>query len=685
MNNFRHFALAIGITAPFWFTGHTLAQSAGSMPVYEVVRQGPTEAQVGRLAKALGIPQDRLAMRGSAVSFLDAGRFLAIPHVAVAEKRFGDRGVVMTRGEPARLQAIDFDGLRKLPVMGSDAAVKAASDAFAAAGLDLRSAKPSVHNTTLSAWYRKAGGERVSVDQKLDTEVSFQFAVGDGAPLIGPGAQAVAAFDPSGQVALLRWSAPVLKPGPMVRIIPMEEVRASLARSLPADARIELRLVYWAPSSHAAATPAAIIPWYEYVVATRVAHPASDRQTWVKSKARLVPATVDARFVPSAHLTASGEQRGRVQASVAVTGGRAPYTYVWAGSNPAASARYGASVAYTPIVREAPRASTAARLMETRPTRETVSVTVIDANGVATLASQTIAVQAQNAPIVLDHPTKGKGGKPSYGTQSPREPDFAIDRVGWQNGMSTAGAGGGSERYAWLGDLSWPGDFIEPSPPGALPATPWVNGDADYANWGVNSATIVLNNTDGWADGFDASQPGATIAQYATAELRTPASKPTVVVGLVNGGDAGGAQNFNIDYDGSWRPEGPNDDLLWLVMDACDTLDATNGDGQTPDQRWGAAFGGLHILFGFASEEQVGDGSFEQDFAQNMLGVSGSQTVLQAWFASATTAGVGHGVAAALGPIGPGAVDDQGDFYVGKGAQGPSIKPADIQGWWYLH
>jgi hypothetical protein len=38
-------------------------------------------------------------------------------------------------------------------------------------------------------------------------------------------------------------------------------------------------------------------------------------------------------------------------------------------------------------------------------------------------------------------------------------------------------------------------------------------------------------------------------------------------------------------------------------------------------------------LTGFNSEESVGDGSFERDFAQNMLGVSGQpQSVLNAWF-----------------------------------------------------
>jgi Family of unknown function (DUF6345) len=286
--------------------------------------------------------------------------------------------------------------------------------------------------------------------------------------------------------------------------------------------------------------------------------------------------------------------------------------------------------------------------------------------------------------------TNGKGGGPSasYGTESPREPDFAVDRVGWQNGMATPGAGGGTQVFAWLGDLAWPGDFIEPNPPGTLMPTPWINGDADYANWGVNTAAIVLNNTDGWAQGFNSSEPGATIAEYTTAEVLCPSNPGyTVVTNLLNGGATATTQYSNVNYNGAWTPIGPNDQLLWLVMDCCDTLDATSSSG-SPQDRWGAAFGGLHILFGFNSEEQLGDGSFEQDFAENLLGMPMSMTILQAWFFAGATAGVGgppqHGIPAALGPITTGDVCDQGDFYLGKGTQGPNILPGAITGWWYI-
>jgi len=89
--------------------------------------------------------------------------------------------------------------------------------------------------------------------------------------------------------------------------------------------------------------------------------------------------------------------------------------------------------------------------------------------------------------------------------------------VGWQNGMSTWGAGGGTQSFAWLCDDAWPGDFIEPNPAGTLVATPWVNGDADYANWGINTADLVIDI----ADVKTAMQPGAPLSEYATAILQS--------------------------------------------------------------------------------------------------------------------------------------------------------------------
>ena len=478
----------------------------------------------------------------------------------------------------------------------------------------------------------------------------------------------------------LLYAARELKAGPTVKIFSEDEARKRVAAHFPPDARINFKLVYWCPSlgrapgQKAPLSPKFIIPWYAFNSVSSVTNPTTGAVTETHTKIQMIPATDDPRFVPSVRLKASG--RERVEASVDVRGGRAPYTYMWSGSNPAVSEQAGASISYEPLVRAVPRPNLAPE-RTTLARRETLGVTVTDANGIMLHENLALSVIAHLFPL-------GKGGPAaSYGTESPREPDFAVDRIGWQTGMSTPGAGGGTEVFAWLLDLAWPGDFIEPKPQGTLVSTPWVYGDADYSNWGVNTAAIVLNNTDGDPTGFDMNVPGATIDQYATAYFSV--TDPTVTIGLLNSQGTATTQYFNIDLTGSWTPVGPNDQLLWLLMDACDIMDVTSSVG-TPPQRWGPLFSGMHIMTGWNSEEAVGDGSFEQDFAERILGVNGApETILQAWFDAAHAAGTGHGLPAAMGPITTGNVSDKDDYYIGKGSQGPTIMPANVTGWWYIH
>ena len=217
-------------------------------------------------------------------------------------------------------------------------------------------------------------------------------------------------------------------------------------------------------------------------------------------------------------------------------------------------------------------------------------------------------------------------------------------------------------------------------------ATPWVNGDADFANWGVDTADIVLDNADGWPDGTVLMYPGAADSAYNTANgasISTPVSSPDVQIS---------SSSYTVGYNGSWGPVGPNDTLEWLLLDDCDiTLDLTDSGGLNVAQRWGPAFGGLHVLTGFASLG-YGDGPFEGGVADRVLGVNGqtAQTIVQSWFnsASATSAGT----AAAMGPaieIMPGIfICDSMDFFWGKGTVGPTLVPTDYPAsevyFWYM-
>lgn len=426
-----------------------------------------------------------------------------------------------------------------------------------------------------------------------------------------------------------------------------------------------------------------------------------------------------------------------------MTGGAPPYTCLWSGSEPAASTNNGTLLVYTPRVRVAPpplgitplsssgtvtvswpysstgfRLESAAslapstwtpfsgpvqtnggllsvsfsavgpamffRLCLTNPTlprTETLALTITDANGVSIHTNQTFNLQAQPWAVFRGNPGIFDV-QATYGCESPDDPGaFTDDRAGWQEGMGFPNAGGGAENFCWLADAAWPGDFIKPVPPGKLPATPWINGDADFANWGVNTANIVLIVADGNPDSFTSMLPGSTQDEYPTSDLYRP--------GFPEGTVWTNSQFSQINYTNSWGPLGPNDRLDWLCGLLCNVLDPADNAGIAVWDRWGPAFGGLHIFTGFASLA-VGAGAFPKVFAEEMLGVKDkalavpgtTNTIVQAWCNAAMAQGTG--TPAALGPVGPNGVFDYGDYYWYKGTVGPTIPPAQVKGWWYL-
>jgi hypothetical protein len=657
---------------------------AATLPVYEVTQFGASEAQVKALCESLRLPRERVSFGGGAVSFVESAGSLAIPTRPVTDRAQLDRLRAAFRDEMAdasvRLDAIDFDAVRKITVLDGAAAIKEASAAFTAAGLPIGSAEPVSGNTVLAATYADDSGATVSVEQKLDTRVGYTFTGRNGIPFTGPGAQLRVSFDTRGSVTQLYYAWREVREGPLVPIISESEARYRISKLLPPGARIELRLVYWCPPFTSAARggealrPASIIPWYAYTGTFETRDPATGSASARTTKERLIPATDDARYVPVIdRLDVLGAGGNRVSGSIGINGGSKPYTVVWTGSNPEVLANRSREYGYVPLARAVPPEGGEFAPDETVPSIETVSATVIDSNGVATLSSMTFPVRAR--PVSHDKHGDPHGG-PTYGCESPGEPEeWTQERVGWQQGMSNPGAG--TQKFCWLGDSSWPGDYIKPPKPGSLPAKPWIYGDIDYSDWGVNTANIVLINGDGWPEGFTAMFPGAPQSDY------------NVNVNLWRPGNPGGTVQMpsgftGVNYNGSWGTEGPDDRLYWLAGLRCFCLADKDAGGLNTHERWGAAFGGLHIFTGFASNAAYSAGAFPKAFAENFLGVSGPpQKIKDAWFNASTS--TGEGTAAAVGPITTGGVSDLDDYYVGKGTRGPSIKPANITGWWYLH
>jgi hypothetical protein len=674
--------------------------SEAYLPAYEVADTGIGEKQARKLADALKIPVDKLVLQDGIASFIDPENYLAVPTVSVTHTETLAALREATRNYypeiPIEVKAIDHAALGKIHPPGPEDALKLISVALESVGLTPEHATPVVGHTVFKTVSNTGNkGVPASTKTNLDTHVSYRFTL-DGHLLVGPGAQVQVSYGHKGIVTRLLHSTRTLKRGPAVRIIAADVVRGQFARFLPDDAEISLRLVYWAPplrpGIHFSSrwSPRVVIPWYAVTVTRHSVDPTTRTARTRTSRVHLVPATDDFRFVPSVTLTATATDRSLVEAHASATGGTPPYTYLWAGSNPDASSSRGDSVSYVPLARDFRSVLQAQSFERT----DNVSVTVVDANGVRAQAGQSIQVTA--------HPAPRSHNSVTYGCESPNDPgpsptdgSYAPERIAWQQAMGAAGQGGGSQRFCWLADTSWPGDYIEPAPAGSLEPDPWINGDADYSNWGINTTNIMLYNGDGWAGGFAEMYPGATLSDYNSssgASLSTPGSGATVQIG---------SQNYAVNYNGSWGASNPNANLQWLAMYACQILedDSSNPD---PWQRWGPAVNGLHSLMGFETEASDAGVGFMSDFPANILGYISisifadtiyipqpAQTVVQGWLNAALANQMG--TPAAMGPIYN--VDIEGmilsicdypDYYWGKGTVGPNIPQSLINGWWYI-
>lgn len=655
------------------------APQIGTLPVYEVVQQGLNNEQVKKLSEALKLSTERLRAKDGFVDFTDGKNYLTIPARPVTDKAVTDKFPASNRNEvpnsALQLERVDVDALRKISVFDNTRALSAAASLFEGDGLQPKFATPVIRHTVFSASYKAESGALVTVEQNLDTSVKYEFTEPNGHPLTGPGAHVQVAFNAEGNVIQLQYAFRDLKAGPRVKIVSEEEARTRIAKRLGTGATIDLKLVYWCPpfqSGVGRVLPKYIIPWYLYTVVSDRKDPKTGVVSRIRSKERLIPATDDERFVPAVRLQVSGSGSAEVSARAEVSGGRAPYIYSWVGSNPSVARTVEASVRYAPMTRAVTAEGSQLAPNQRFPEEEIVGLNVTDSNGVTIALSQHIPVMAQG--VVATH--GGSHGTASYGCESPGEPEmWTQERIGWQQGM--ANPGGGTQEFCWLGNSSWPGDYIRPPTPGALPAKPWINGDIDYANWGVNTANLVLINGDAWPDGFTAMFPGAPQSDYNSNVFLLRPGSPGGTVQIEG-------TTYNVNYNGSWGPLGPNDRLYWLLGLLCEALADVDSSNINTGNRWGPAFGGLHIYTGFSSNAAYSAGAFPKAFAEDILGVGGSPlTILQAWFAASTAAN--EGTAAAMGPIGPGGVTDVGDFYIGKGALGPTIQPADVKGWWYLH
>lgn len=690
----------------------SIAHGQATLPVYRVTKAGASRTELEALSSRFKMPSLRATgLQGGQISVMDTSRFLALP--TSEAQNAGNQMEKLRNGTvnkfpsiPIELKSIDMTKLNRLRVFSEDAAIKTATEQLRAAGLEPQFGTPAIGHNFFTL-FSERNGRWVSNEKPVDTSVIYVFTDPTGHRIIGPGAQVQVTFDGDGNVSRLHYAANRLKEEGTVRVISGQEADRRIRKIAPGGGKISKRLVYWCPPLQPLLPDAsqsrsmAIVPWYAYTTTSEVRNAKTGAASMVKSRVQMIPATDDPRYVPTATVEASASG-AEVQGRVSIRGGTGPYTVIWgSGTSSIVNGQGGwaTGVTSTGDVRY-----TAARRWTQNMARnrglsldrtETVSATVIDANGVSVQASTAVQVRAR--PLGLEesnpelfallHPSGPAFATPTYGCFNPADPGkWTSCRVGWQSSMFAPGAGSGTQRFCWMGDDAWPGDFVRHNPVGTLPSQPWVNGDADYSNWGVNTADLVLHIGDGNSDGFTQMQPGAPLADYATSWVAAPAYMPTV---SINGNGYGTPASYNVNYNNSWGPTGGSATLEWLLMDDCDTHDPTGGGGLNMPQRWGPAFNGLHVFTGFSTTEN-GNGPFERDVAGNLLGLHGApQSIVQSWFNSSLSNGTGE--QAAFGPavqISIFVFSDLNDFYWGKGSVGPTIVPsqwpAPLLRWWYM-
>jgi hypothetical protein len=582
----------IAVLILFWSCHQTKVQrssSPGTLPVYEVIGPFAGDSAINELSNLLKLSKDRISVRNGVVSFVDTGRYLTIPSHPLGDtavlRILKSRSAREIQDAPIQYDAIDFEGLSRLPVPDTAPIPTLARQVFIHAGLDLDSATAELGHNHLSVSYTEANGTLISLEKELDTWVKYEFHDPNGIPFTGPGAHVQITFDSQGRISQLHYAWRKVKPGPMVRVISESEARKRIAKHLPKGAIINLKLEYWCPSfedSSAAGGQITIIPWYSFTSVSEEKNSAG-HPVRVVSREQLIPATDDISQVPSVILKVTVMGNGSIHAYAKPSGGHRPYTFVWGGSNPAIRATSDSTIDYVPVVRAVFPNGTQLDPNKPIKTYEAVSVLVIGSNGANKIWPAINSVEVMAHPVWTGPSPEGTGHStggpilPSYGCESPAEPTkFIMERRGWQQGM--ANAGGGKETFCWLGDNSWPGDYIRPSPARSMSDSPWVYGDADYTNGGVNTANLVFINGDGSADNFTAMYPNASTSDYSYTNLFVPGNGSGTV-------ELPYYCYYPVNYEGSWGPIGANDHLYWLAGLLCNCLDSTDG-AQTTAQRY---------------------------------------------------------------------------------------------------
>ena len=594
MNRITASAL-IGAGALLLATG--TAQAAETAPVFHVKQEGLTADQGAKLADAFGITN---ALQDDGAFSYVSDSFAQVPLLKIGTGK--DEA-----GRPTVSQSIDRRALAALrPVSDAEARERAAKLLdLAELSPDLK-AIPSVSNAKLTLADR--AGKPTS-ETPIDTSVSFRFELG-GLPAAGQGAKLRITFAPDGSVTQLSDSLRQLERGDDVPIISPAEAQNACAALYDRGVRQGApTLGYLLPALGAVQE---IYPHY-------TCNPSTEDGTQAH---RQIPAVDGAG--PKAVIKAS-RSGDKIFATADASGGAGPYRFDWSSSTTTLDATEGSEIAYE-------------RSSRFKTSAETLTLEVVDANGLASTASVSL-------PGDGDVEGGGVPGGGGFGTLAIGPTDVGIEQTvdEWQCAQDSAigfkavmGSHAVPTAFDWRGWAAFEKDFK----------------DVSLGGWD----TTYVDNVD---------------AQWYT------------------GHGSPGSFTFKSSVDDKWIT--PSDarwgdwDLEWMQLESCQVLADTSG---THDyfSRWGGTMDGLHILNGFHTNAYCIGGGTGRRFAEYLFPAwyRGALTVRQAWAQMAIDKEPSGVVYRSMGNIASNGATNIGDFFWGQGPTGPDIRLSGRSGMWSI-
>jgi hypothetical protein len=496
-------------------------------------------------------------------------------------------------------------GLRPAPAKAAQAGGEDGKPAPAAARLDVEAFKrvrpPAASRTTarflatLRDLGLRSGADKVrtrfdevelvdpsgqTIRRRTDRGVAVT-PVRAGLPVVGPAAKVTASFAPDGKLRSARYAVPRLAEGQAVELRPTTATDAQVAAALqgcaatpPPGAKLGRRMVYWAPRADAKA----IHPHVEYQATFT-----SEGGERVQARTVYVPAGAGAP-VATVTATSSGPV---VRATIAVKGGRAPFTARW---TPCSGPVTDEAVLRRPSIeyRVAPRGAG-------EPFVERVLVTVTDADGQAVTAVGRVQVTPDPAPA---SPPPAAPGQRRARAAATGVSDVGFMWVGAtqglpasaanvQGGIDAAGAKGNFIRYNLGEYAATKGAYLDPASPLST-SKPYKREDTVYAD----NVDLAFYTGHAGANGWTSTEIDATYSYSWTDMVRN--TDP------IRFGDG---------------------DAEYLVIAACGPLQPTDAQGRSASTRWKPMFHGLHLLMGYATTSV--DNTIEaKTFFQGLVGTS---------------------------------------------------------------